>query len=482
MKSGNKIKMIICWSVLLFAGCGQEMEEVASLQQPGRIVFNGYETTFTHSRAATDDKYLIGQEADGQRYGTFYILQTPQTESNKRFWGEYQVESGKNGSLLPLPDKGLSWQDGRTQYFYRSISVPAKFKEVTEPGVTFSYGSEDDGHGEITFGDFRKGLEYFLAVVVGPRSIAAGQTVSMTYKHQVSKVIFEKMIHKKTSGTEITLTGDAECRIIFPNLPQKATFDLAHFRPQQGEYSENVSLNAEHSYLTFVWNREKLWNGTAEPASMMWKANPNAKEEEEGISDAMLHSFYLPPFRFWGGPDTRPENQPGFFIIEYNQKSYTGNIQGTTDWPLILAAHWINMTVTLQDGPAVGGGDGSAIAEWEVEGETETPHHRLPGIYTKEDAEKLLNALISDNEADVSLLFYREEYIDNQKVKVIRLFTNVDWSTVTDVLNIPAGYVLMGQGYNVTLGEGASITGPQEGDLYVNGKLYKDGKLVPDGE
>lgn len=49
---------------------------------------------------------------------------------------------------------------------------------------------------------------------------------------------------------------------------------------------------------------------------------------------------------------------------------------------------------------------------------------------------------------------------------------------VTTELIIPDDFVFVGQGYNVRLGEGGSISGAMEGLLYINGKRYEDGVLA----
>ena len=73
--------------------------------------------------------------------------------------------------------------------------------------------------------------------------------------------------------------------------------------------------------------------------------------------------------------------------------------------------------------------------------------------------------------------FYEEREENGKKVKVIRLFTNMDWSEVTGELIIPTDYILAGQGYNVTLGSGGSLSGIQKGNLYINEVLYVDGVI-----
>ncbi len=175
----------------------------------------------------------------------------------------------------------------------------------------------------------------------------------------------------------------------------------------------------------------------------------------------------------WDGKDNKPENQSGFFIVQYKDRNYTGNLNVKTinghDYIRLWPGDCLRVTVTLQDGPATGGGDGSAIAEWNLAKEQDLPHYPVPGIYTSEDAAELLAALQSGKA--IPERFYGED--ENGK-KVIRLFTNVDWSAVTDVLTIPEDFVLDGQGYNVKLGEGGSIHGAMEGILYVNGVRYED--------
>ena len=75
------------------------------------------------------------------------------------------------------------------------------------------------------------------------------------------------------------------------------------------------------------------------------------------------------------------------------------------------------------------------------------------------------------NGTDVPQQFYE----DRDGEKVIRLFANVDWSQLTEELKIPDGYVLAGQGYNITLGQGGVLDCDQEGRLYINRELYEDG-------
>lgn len=172
---------------------------------------------------------------------------------------------------------------------------------------------------------------------------------------------------------------------------------------------------------------------------------------------------------------TRPENQSGFFVIKRKSangiKTYTGNINNNNNRIQLFAGESIRLNVTLKDGPATGGGDGSIITEWSTAGEADVPHHPIPGIYTKEEAGKLLEALQSKtpNKIPIPEAFYKME--DGKKV--IRLFINIDWSNLTETLTLPDNIVLDGQGYNVKLGSNGSIEGNLK-DIYISGKSISD--------
>lgn len=177
-----------------------------------------------------------------------------------------------------------------------------------------------------------------------------------------------------------------------------------------------------------------------------------------------------------------PENQLGFFIVKTktNGKTYTGNLFGNDQRSSIYAGEYLLIeNVVLKDGPAVGGGDGSAIAQWGIAPPTEHPHHRLPGIYSQEDADKLLDALL--NGTEIPATFYQDSDTTTDGKKVIRLFKNIDWSSAATEITIPDGYVLEGQGFFIKLGAGGSINPKNlKGELYINGKLHING--VPQEE
>lgn len=456
MKSINKTIAYIALPLLLLVGCDGREEEPVSWGRLSEVHFSGLGKDFVQTRSSS-----IGADGAGLKYGTIYMLQTSEEQQPIVAWGHYKAKSATGDELEAVDDEHtLFWKDDKTNYFFRGISVPALVEEGTEPGVTFKHGEDEKAEGTVRFGDYKTGLEYFVGVTIGPKNLSAGQTQTMTFKRQISKVVFLSFAHYKPNS-EAPNPVRASCEIIFPNLPATATFDMEHFRSQQGTYPG--MLKEQNDYVTLIPGKKGV--------KMTWVYDSKVNQIAE---QNIRYAFYLPPFKFWDGADSRPENQSGFFIVKYDGKTYTGNIYGNDRNTQLFAGDYCLLNVSLREGPVAGGGNGSAIAEWKVKEEEETLHHPLPGIYSQEEAERLLQGLKSGN---IPEAFYKEETdkTTGNTVKVIRLFKNIDWSTVTGQLLIPDGFVLAGQGYNIQLGERGSIGGELQGKLYINGVLYKDG-------
>ena len=95
------------------------------------------------------------------------------------------------------------------------------------------------------------------------------------------------------------------------------------------------------------------------------------------------------------------------------------------------------------------------------------PHHPVPGIYKAEEAKLLLEALQKNDTSAIPKNCYKQEMIDGKTVNVIRLFTNIDWSQITEELHIPDSFVLVCQGYKIQLGKEGKITGEITEELHV---------------
>lgn len=455
------IKYMIGVFALLLAGCSSEQSDMIDPGQPAEIRFEATGDKFVQTRAED----LIGSSDTGPNFGTFYMLQTDK-DGQEPFWGHYEIKSGDAGKLSPTDDNfKLIWKEWRKDYFFRGISTP-QGEDSANPGVTFSHNEDGTTQtGQVRFGDYKTGLEYFVGVTVGPKSLVTNsQTVVMNFRRQVCKLVFCQFQHLSQVGGEVGYP--TECTIIFPNLPKTASFDMEHFRAQRYVYNPDKHLVNGNDYVTFDYKEEDMG------ATMEWKKSDDFKQNDQ--KSHYLHSFYLPWFEFGGGEDNMPENKLGFFIVQTSGKTYTGNLFGNDMRSSIYAGEYLLIeNVVLKDGPAVGGGDGSAIAQWEVAPSTEHPHHRLPGIYSQEDADILLDALLNDKE--IPATFYEETA---EGKKTIRLFKNIDWSSVTTEITIPDDYVLEGQGFFIKLGAEGSVNPKNlKGELYINGKLYIDGNL-----
>lgn len=461
-----KIKTIfyICLIAILYIGCDNEDAVLPS--EPAKVIFTVEGNDFEQTRAS----YPIGQDGTGPKFGVFHVLQTTVgLEPEILSWGNYEVQNSVSGKLSVVGGKSLYWKDSKTEYIFRAISVPADF--IDENGTTIPSGvkfHESDDYseelGEVTFGDYKTGLEYFVGVAVAPVKMPSDQSLAVMFQRQVSKVAVWSVTHEKADGT-INKNVD-ECTIIFPNLPTTATFTMTEFHAQSKYYEEGNVLKKGDDYVTLRPGKEK-------GVKMNWKKVASGDRD-------ILQACYLPPFKIWDGPDNSPENQSGFFVVEYDGKNYTGNIYGNDEHTAIWQGRFIRLNLTLKDGPVAGGGEGSAIAGWNTEEEDSIPHHRYAGIYSQEEADQLLDELKTGNPDNIPSIFFQEEYLPDEegkpvKVKVIRLLTNIDWSSVTDEVRIPDGFALMGCGFNVLLGDNGSIKGSLKGKLYINGLLYVDG-------
>lgn len=470
MKNLVRVIIYMCLSTFLFARCDNEKMEGIP-EHPVEITFAGNENVFAQTRSY----YPIGQDGNGPLYGTIYIrqIEAKQIDTNGKVtegtisWGHYKVASGTGDQLETTGDmEPLKWNSSQTSYFFQALSVPIN-ANGDPAGVEFTHKDPNNeiGNGKVTFGGYKTGLEYFVGATVGPQQLSPhGPKVVITLQRQVAKVIFGGIHHIDINGKKEEYIKDS-CDIIFPNLPANATFDMGHFREQQKEYDGVLKDN--HDWITL--NYEDSQKGIV-------VKNWYKKTGSIQIAEDILQAIYVPPFIFWDNTENnRPENQSGFFVIKRKSangiKTYTGNINNNNNRIQLFAGESIRLNVTLKDGPATGGGDGSIITEWSTAGEADVPHHPIPGIYTKEEAEKLLEALQSKtpNKIPIPEAFYKME--DGKKV--IRLFINIDWSNLTETLTLPDNIVLDGQGYNVKLGANGSIEGNLK-DIYISGKSISD--------
>lgn len=506
MKRIGRIMLYMWLPAIVVAGCDDEKEgAVLADESRPEVIVVGNVDSFVQTRA-TDDVGNINADGLGAKYGDIYIRQreynTGSSESTSvtvTGWGKYKVKEGAQGILEYNGEgssgtgsgfdggsgsKGLTWGHSDKAYVFQVLNIPQKTVGEEQSGVTIDMTADNNGRvegtGTVTFGGgtgaLASGLEYFVGGGVGPKTLVKdGQSISMTLRRQVAKVLFSSIKRRHPTGS--TDENIKECTIIFPNLPKKATFSFDEFHKEvAGNTSGEIVLEKPNERIgDYVQLRAVEKEGTG--VELNWKLH--AKEGNTStLEDSIVRAAYLIPFKFLkdngnGGDESGNkqllEEQPGFFIVKLpidgsGTKVYTGNILGTDQYHNLRAGHYADVKLTLVDG-TIAGGAGSMIVDWNIKSEADVPHHPVPGVYTEEEIELLLKALKSGNAADIPKTFY------DDSEKVIRLFTNIDWSKVNiKELKIPEGFVLDGQGYNIKLGTGVEITGKGKlQDIYING-------------
>lgn len=508
---------------IVVTGCDSERGGGAlPSEASAKVIIMGSEDSFVETRATK----LLNSDGLGERYGDIYIRQREfenrndgSTPVNVIGWGKYQASTNAQGMLefgsassdgTDVYGSELLWSKPQQAYVFQAVSVPKNLLDGTKlSGVEINMeGETDSGEGAgdtggakatgtVTFGGGKEalglGLEYFVGGGVRSKSLVeGGQSVSMTLRRQVAKVLFDSISRVEPQNV---ISPVMRCQIIFPNLPSKATFNFDEFhslgegKPQfdfdaipDKRVGDFVTLHPKKDggmgvKLDWVFDLSKLPEGE-KPALL-----DNTTAANLNILNSISRSAYLMPFKFWDDENSSYEEQEGFFIVKLTvnksdgtgtvtkdateENIYTGNLLGRGSFDCLRAGRYARVVLTLMDGEEAGG-TGSIIVGWNVEAEADVPHHPVPGVYSEEEEiELLLKALTSGEVDDIPKTFYD----DNEKV--IRLFTNIDWSKVSITeLKIPEDFVLDGQGYNIKLGDGVVITGKGKlQDIYINGEL-----------
>ena len=311
-----QIRWMMGMLVLLLAGCDKESDDMVLPVGRREIVVSGVGTGFVQKRD------LIGQNETGPKFGEFYFLKTMVLNNQplgKPRWGCYKVTDGVIGELT-AKDKASAfyWEEDETvKYTFHALSNPPAANyaydkyPVENPvaGVHIDTLSDGTAQGRVMFGDYSKGLEYFVGHTVSDKVRPGNFKLSMAFKRQVSKLVFCKFIHKNKNGEPQEPVES--CKIIFPNLPKQATFNMAEFH--QFDNTVATSIRDFH-YVTFHYDTDEDKLGIEFEWRQRYTDEPNQR---------LYHALYVPPFKFWEGEDGRPESQLGFFIVMYNNKSYT---------------------------------------------------------------------------------------------------------------------------------------------------------------
>lgn len=393
------------------------------------------------------DEYDI-LNADNQEYGTFYIWMNISDNDNtdtEHDFQQYEIASGEKGELRVVNGgEKLNWKDKTSLHTFYSWTQPNVTNGSTVVDITGddNIKSLDNISGTVTFGTNEEtNLEQFIVTKKGPISYNDwGQDVALYYERPISKITLVGMIYVDSQGsTDNTIKS---CTIEFPNMYKQATF-----KPANIFNDDNRVLTGDDGKKWITWK---------------WEKNSNNK------------SLYVLPFKFGenlSDDKVGIEKDPGFFIVKYDNKSYSGTLNSLNLTPEqsnekrdLKAGEHMQLWLVVTDGGGVG--IGYEIKDWNTDGLGELPQYRIPGVYNEDDADRLLKAL-TNNTFPIGV----EDLIINKgdDKYEINLFTHIDWSSATTNITIPDNCTLKGNGFNVKLGDGGNISGNVE-NIYINGQ------------
>lgn len=432
------------------------------------------------TRAEPDPNNYVTLNETNENFGTFFIwLTVGEGDQSKNYFQKYVKAEAEAGNLTV---EGSDNNEGRlnwvnktskhTFYAWTEPHVPDNTSQITggvqmdhknikPSGYPITGETEiDDITGTVIYGTNNEtNLEQFIVTKKGPLTYNDwGQDVALYFERPIAKIELVGITHIKEGGEEDVIGGQDNftCTINFPNMYNKATFTPANF-----EYSEQQSpLSTNEQDKGLVWNYS--------------------------YSDKSSGSvLYVHPFKF--RDDSNSDNiydDPGYFIVTatFNgeEMHYVGTLGELSLYTQLDAGEYMKLWLYLRDARGTGG-VGYEIKDWGTDPEQTLPQYRIPGVYNKEDAERLLEALQKAANSPGTYTFPEgvedlvvETSVDGATSKTyeINLFTHIDWSSVTNGdINIPDNCILKGNGYNVSLGTGGNITGKQVENIYVNNRV-----------
>ena len=486
-----KIKLVY---ILMFAGsvimtaCSKDefpnnIPDVSSseIQFTGAIKKQS-EVLLTTRAEPNPDNYVTLNETN-ENFGTFFIwLTVSEDDQIQNYFQKYEKAEGESGNLKVKGsddnEERLNWVDKTSKHTFYAWTEPHVPEDETGQttitgGVKMDYTVTPSGDpisndnnttidnitGTVIYGTNNEtNLEQFIVTKKGPLTYNDwGQDVALYFERPIAKIELVGITHIKEGGEEDVIGGQDQftCTINFPNMYKKATFTPAKF-----EYSEQSPLSTDKQDKGLVWNYS--------------------------YSDKSSGSvLYVHPFKF--RDDSKSDNiydDPGYFIVTatFNgeEMHYVGTLGELSLYTQLNAGEHMKLWLYLRDARGTGG-VGYEIKDWGTDPEQTLPQYRIPGVYNEEDAKRLLEALQKAANNPSGYTFPEgvkdlvvEKGTDPDKTYEINLFTHIDWSDVTTTINIPTGYTLKGNGYNITLPNGVSITGNNIENLYVNGKPYSN--------
>lgn len=429
------------------------------------------------TRAEPDPNNYVTLNETDENFGTFFIWLTV-GEGNQNYFQKYVKAEGEAGNLKVVGSDNnegcLNWVDKTSNHTFYAWTEPHVPEDETGQtaitgGVKMDYTVTPSGDpisndnnttidnitGTVIYGTNEEtNLEKFIVTKKGPLTYNDwGQDVALYFERPIAKIELVGITHIKEGGEEDVIgdQNDFTCTINFPNMYKEATFTPANF-----VYDKLSPLSTDDKEKGLVWNYS--------------------------YSDKSSGSvLYVHPFKFRDDDDTKDiYDDPGYFIVtatfDDKEMHYAGTLGELSLYTQLNAGEHMKLWLYLRDARGTGG-VGYEIKDWGTDSGQTLPQYRIPGVYNEEDAKRLLEALQKAANNPSGYTFPEgvkdlvvEKGTDPDKTYEINLFTHIDWSDVTTTINIPTGYTLKGNGYNVTLGEGG-ITGNMM-NIYINNE-YK---------
>lgn len=433
------------------------------------------------TRAEPDPNNYVTLNETNENFGTFFIWLTVGGDNqSQNYFQKYEKADGEVGNLkVEGSDNNegrLNWVDktsNHTFYAWTEPHVPEDetgqttitggvqmdHKNIEPSGYPITGETEiDDITGTVIYGTNNEtNLEQFIVTKKGPLTYNDwGQDVALYFERPIAKIELVGITHIKEGGEEDVIGDNSfTCKINFPNMYKEATFIPANF-----VYDNQSPLSTDEQDKGLVWNYSYSDKG----------------------SGSVL---YVHPFKF--RDDSNSDNiydDPGYFIVTatFNgeEMHYVGTLGELSLYTQLDAGEYMKLWLYLRDARGTGG-VGYEIKDWGTDPGQTLPQYRIPGVYNKEDAERLLKAL-TDNTTTFptgveDLIVNKGEGTTPQYE--INLFTHIDWSSVENEIEIPDNCTLKGNGFNVTLGEGGRISGNVE-NIYIDGKKPEESTPTPE--
>lgn len=425
------------------------------------------------TRAEPDPNNYVTLNETNENFGTFFIwLTVAEDNQSQNYFQKYVKAEGESGNLkVEGSDNNegrLNWVDKTSKHTFYAWTEPHVSEDETGQttitgGVKMDYTvipsgdpisndnntTIDDITGTVIYGTNNEtNLEQFIVTKKGPLTYNDwGQDVALYFERPIAKIELVGITHIKEGGEEDVIGGQDNftCTIYFPNMYKEATFTPANF-----VYDKQSPLSTDSKGKGLVWNYS--------------------------YSDKSSGSvLYVHPFKFRDDSNSIYDD-PGYFIVtatfDGEEMHYVGTLGELSLYTELNAGEHMKLWLYLRDARGTGG-VGYEIKDWGTDPGQTLPQYRIPGVYNKEDAERLLKAL-TDNTTTFPTGV--EDLIVNKGEETtpqyeINLFTHIDWRSVTNDINIPDNCILKGNGYNVSLRTGVNITGKQVENIYVNNRV-----------